>query len=384
MKIALYAHGGSENHGCEALVRSTIHTLGEEAHQYRILSEHPEEDIIYHLDQIAEISATQDLPSKGLRHLMYLIKMKIYKSDRVYYEDIYRSFASRIGNVDLALAVGGDNYCYRGFLERFGVQNRMLVSKGIRTVLWGCSIDPERINDAMVKDLSLYSFVTVRESITYNALINAGLKNVYLIPDTAFNLPKIEQPLPSELSGKDSVGINMSPLITGHESTHGITLANYEHLISHILNTTNMSVMLIPHVVWSHNDDRIPLTQLYDKFKSTGRIVMLDDHDCCTIKGYISRCRFLVAARTHASIAGYSTGVPTLVVGYSVKARGIATDLFGTDQNYVVPVSSLKDANDLSEAFGWMMQYEGEIRKKYDSNLTRYIGRLAKVKEILK
>ncbi|MFR4670990.1 MAG: hypothetical protein ACLT69_14285 [Intestinibacter bartlettii] len=55
------------------------------------------------------------------------------------------------------------------------------------------------------------------------------------------------------------------------------------------------------------------------------------------IKGYISRCR-LYRARTHATIAAYSTCVPTLVIGYSVKAKGIAKDIFGTYENYVLPV----------------------------------------------
>lgn len=44
-------------------------------------------------------------------------------------------------------------------------------------------------------------------------------------------------------------------------------------------------------------------------------------------KDLISRCELLVCCRTHASIAGYSTGVPTLVAGYSVKSQGIGLDL---------------------------------------------------------
>ena len=38
----------------------------------------------------------------------------------------------------------------------------------------------------------------------------------------------------------------------------------------------------------------------------------------------------------------YSSCVPTLVVGYSVKARGIARDIFGTEDRYVLPVQSLQ------------------------------------------
>ena len=44
MNIALYAHGGSGNHGCEALVRSTILAIGTEGNQYTVFSERPQDD----------------------------------------------------------------------------------------------------------------------------------------------------------------------------------------------------------------------------------------------------------------------------------------------------------------------------------------------------
>lgn len=75
------------------------------------------------------------------------------------------------------------------------------------------------------------------------------------------------------------------------------------------------------------------------------------DATCEELKGFISRCRLFVGARTHATIAAYSTCVPTLVAGYSVKARGIAKDLFGSEENYVLPVQSLKNKDDLVKGF---------------------------------
>jgi colanic acid/amylovoran biosynthesis protein len=84
--------------------------------------------------------------------------------------------------------------------------------------------------------------------------------------------------------------------------------------------------------------------------------------NCSELKYIISKCRFLIAARTHASIAAYSTCVPTLVVGYSVKAKGIAKDIFGTDDNYVIPVQSLKENGDLIKAFKWIQENEDKIR----------------------
>jgi colanic acid/amylovoran biosynthesis protein len=63
-----------------------------------------------------------------------------------------------------------------------------------------------------------------------------------------------------------------------------------------------------------------------------------------------------VGARTHATIAAYSSCVPTLVVGYSVKARGIARDIFGSEENMVIPVQSLEHEDDLVNAFKYIQE----------------------------
>ena len=55
MKIGLYAHGGSGNHGCEAIVRSTLKLLG--GNEYTIFSERPDDDIYYGLDKFARVVA---------------------------------------------------------------------------------------------------------------------------------------------------------------------------------------------------------------------------------------------------------------------------------------------------------------------------------------
>ena len=88
------------------------------------------------------------------------------------------------------------------------------------------------------------------------------------------------------------------------------------------------------------------------------------DGNCCELKGYIARCRFFVGARTHATIAAYSTCVPTLVVGYSVKSRGIAQDLFGTEEGYVLPVQGLGSVDDLKLSFQGMLEKETQEKSK--------------------
>jgi polysaccharide pyruvyl transferase WcaK-like protein len=144
-----------------------------------------------------------------------------------------------------------------------------------------------------------------------------------------------------------------------------------------------MKVCLIPQLVWEHNNDRIPLQYLYDKFRESGRVCMIRDGSCCELKGYIARCRFFVGARTHATIAAYSSGVPTLVVGYSVKSRGIARDLFGTEENYVLPVQELKTDTDLTQAFCWLVENEGNIKKIYNHSLAQYVKSAYASKDML-
>ena len=188
----------------------------------------------------------------------------------------------------------------------------------------------------------------------------------------AVQLMAKELPLPEGFALGNTVGINVSPMIQDNEKKSGVTMENYKELISFIIQNTDMQIALIPHVVWERNDDRGPVHELYRAFADTGRVAEIGDGGCEELKGFIGRCRFFVGARTHATIAAYSMGVPTLVVGYSVKARGIARDLFGTEENYVLPVQSLEKKDDLTKGFRWLLSHEKEVREKLGEVMPGY------------
>jgi polysaccharide pyruvyl transferase WcaK-like protein len=249
----------------------------------------------------------------------------------------------------------------------------MIRKTGAKTVLWGCSIDEESITPEVRTDLEKFDLITARETISYDTLKKVN-PNTVLVADPAFVLDKIQLPLPEGFAENNTVGINISPLIMNYGDGHMI-LTNYEQLVEYILNETDMHICLIPHVVWEGNNDLIPIEHLYEKYAGSGRICKLGDCNCMELKGFISRCRYFVGARTHATIAAYSTCVPTLVVGYSVKSRGIATDLFGTDENYVVPVQSLQEAGKLTEMFMWFRKNESEIRTSLQKIMPEYQNR---------
>lgn len=374
MRIGLYAHGGSGNHGCEALVRSTIRLFGE--HDYALFSERPEEDFRFGLDSLAKVHSSQNTLPKGLGYLAYAAEMKWKKEDSVYWRWLYRGFERKIKDLDLALAIGGDNYCYSGFVDRFSVLNRKLAKEKIPLVLWGCSIDKERLCANVLEDLRRYRLIVARESITFRNLKDAGVDHVLLMPDPAFILEAKDTSLPTGFIPGNMVGLNVSPLIIRQEPEPGSVLRNCRQLINDVLQQTDMGVALIPHVVWQDNDDRQPLYSLYEEFASSGRVLMVGDNDAPSIKEIIRQCRFLIAARTHASIAGYSTGVPTIVMGYSVKSRGIATDLFGSADHYVLPVKEMRAGNELTLAFRWLITNEDRIRTLYNSRISTYLSGL--------
>ena len=101
------------------------------------------------------------------------------------------------------------------------------------------------------------------------------------------------------------------------------------------------------------------------------------------MKYIISKCDLFIGARTHSTIAAYSTRIPTLVLGYSVKSRGIAKDIFGTYENYVLPVSDLDSDQYLVDGFKWLYNNQEDIRNRLDKRIPEYINEAKKTSEIL-
>lgn len=373
MQIILYPHGGSANHGCEALVRASRKILSE--YEIVLSSQNPDEDELYGLKNICRIINERNKINRY--SLTYWIaRLRFFFGDNDAFERVtYKKLLNAITSEGMALSFGGDNYCY-GKPCYIYIMNRLLHKKNVPTILWGCSIEPDNIDDEMIADLKGYKHIFTRESITYCALIDNELSNVSLFPDPAFQLDRVDLPLPDGFIEGNTVGINVSPMIISYEKNKGQTLENYINMMQHIIDNSDMNIALIPHVVWADNDDRVPLHILYEHFKDTGRVLVIEDCNAEEMKGYIARCRFMVVARTHASIAAYSTCVPTLVVGYSVKAKGIAKDIFGTFENYVVPVQALSVGNELSTSFRWLQDNEKKIRNHLSDFMPGYCSRV--------
>jgi len=332
----MYFHGGSGNHGCEALFKTLKELCS--LNDIELYSYRPEEDA----------------------HLGCNVRKTNLNTD-----ELDTSYP-----VDtIAISMGGDNYCYRGAVKPLEKYNIEFHNKGVKTALIGCSITPELI-PTIIDDLQRYDLITAREGITYKTLKDNDI-NCKLIPDSAFILETKEVDFDDR--GKEWIGINASSL-----TKSSMTIENYKVLIDYILKDTNFNIMLIPHVVQSHNDDLESLQNLYINKE---RMVMVKG-DCNELKGYISKCKMVVTARTHVSIASYSLCVPTLVLGYSVKSLGIATDLFGTTENYVKPMDELKDSGELKKGFIWIIENYDGIKKHLEEIMPEYKNRCYELRDV--
>lgn len=368
MKCVMYMHGGSGNHGCEAIVRTSAALLGGPENVILWSLAKQEDETFGAASQVERIVVSEELSRFSPAYFEALVRRKVLHQ----VDANLRVFLKKLFKGNVAISVGGDNYCYSWSADQAVKLNREIRKYAKATVLWGCSIDPEAITPEIQEDLAKYDLITAREPITYELLKTIN-PNTIRVADPAFTLERVDLSVPEGFLVGNTVGVNVSPLIMKYGTDGNLILANYERMIRCILEKTDMNVCLIPHVVWEYNDDREPCRILFEKFRDTGRVCMVDGGNATELKGYIARCRFFAGARTHATIAAYSSCVPTLVVGYSVKSRGIARDLFGSEDNYVLPVQDLKAENDLADAFCWLMERETEIRTTLERVIPGYI-----------
>lgn len=362
MKIMMFAHGGSLNRGCEAIVRSSTNIIKNRLQGARVYlaSGKPDTDkVINNLDEVFDASSVS-LKKYTKEWFVSSLQAKFLKDESYALRAMEGKTIERIKDVDVCLSIGGDNYCYGEQPALYEI-DKTVKKKGKKLVLWGCSIGEEDMSEQKLSDLKNFDLILARETLTYKMLQGKGLKNIKLCADPAFTMDKEELDLPEGWQENNTIGINFSPLVWKRNRE---SYAALSELINHILITTDMTIALTPHVIVDGNNDYEVLYDFFKLYKHTGRVIILPDNlNATQYKGYIARMRFFIGARTHATIAAYSTFVPTMVLGYSIKSRGIAKDLFG-EEKLVLSINEISDGTKLKKKFEEMVKEEKEIKQK--------------------
>jgi polysaccharide pyruvyl transferase WcaK-like protein len=216
----------------------------------------------------------------------------------------------------------------------------------------------------MVNHLRKFSLILARETRTLTYLKNLGLENLALVADPAFLLKP--EPLPGFSVPANTVGVNLSPL-TSWRGTDGdlekwcIVCAKFVEKLQARFN----NILLIPHVASPQpfNDDPTFLAQVYSALSCKKGVTLLEQFPSAgSLKWIISQCELFIGARTHATIAALSTGVPTLSLAYSQKAWGLNQDIFG-HTDYCYDVSELEAEERVDRAVTLFCKQRDAIRE---------------------
>lgn len=383
MKYCFPIHLDGGNRGCEAIAKGTALILGESKDRLIGLCT----DVA--LDSRLGVGEYVTLVSARKSKLLFRIRFKLYrlfvrdaeKRKCYLYRYRYEGFLNGMDCHDLMLSTGGDMLCYENNQVNYTVD--YVHAKGRKSVLWGCSVGEDDLTPEKLRSLKHFSLIYARETLTRDVLAGHGVKNVVVYPDPAFVLQPEVCELPSCFNDEEVVGLNLSNYVMGGFSLNSEFAQEVKSLIDHILDKTCYRILLIPHVLWESQDDRIvcnALTKLY----SNPRISILDSENSnyCQIRFAISHCRFFIGARTHSVISAYSTGVPSIAIGYSIKARGLVKDLG-------LPEWTLVDSKHFSKgqlvgSFKELCRQEDAVRNQLNREMENYKNKLSEIKKELR
>lgn len=377
-------HVGCGNRGCEGIIRGTINILKPEKSNVYLL-EMNEKELIN--DNKLNISDIANLHVRDKNSLVIKIMHKLRLCEKKYYINPYKAFFNLTDNQSVVFFSGGDLYCYDDTVKQNYYIQKYLNKKNIDTVLWGASIEKKQLTRNVVEQMKNFKFIICRESLSIENLESANIKeNVFLVPDPAFSLEPIVTKLPSCFNDRKVIGINISNMVNGGGTDLNTKFGrNIINLIEYILATTNDNILLIPHVIWSRQDDQIIIQELMNKISCSERVSTLSIHNLgyLEIRYIIGHCRLFIGARTHSVVSAYAMHIPTLALGYSIKARGIAKDL-NINSNLVFDTRNILNDYELCDHFSYLVQNELQISRGLEKEMVDYVKTSYDSYEILK
>jgi polysaccharide pyruvyl transferase WcaK-like protein len=392
-KFYIAGHESLYNRGCEALVRSIVSILREQF---------PDCECYVPSMQI-ELDRAQwpDAEASGVRFIesprmpgQIIWWSRAYKrlpglaTRWIPMPDMSAHYVNLIQQCDALIMTGGDvlslDYS-AGSLLRWVMQAETALRRQIPVVLWASSIGPfsanARIESFMARHLARYASLSTRESDSQTYAQSLGLSSVQTA-DPAFVLkPQVFDiaPILPEAGTEGILGFNTSHLIAKYRKTPASVAALENDTLAFwrsVLDNSGLSILLVPHVDpldgGAMHSDTVYMNRLLAQLgDSSGRIRLAPRTlNAAQLKHLISHCRYFIGARTHSTVAALSTGVPTLSIAYSVKAKGINRDLFG-DLRYLLETPAVSQAT-LTAGLARLVADEQAIRAVLASKIPQW------------
>lgn len=404
MKFYLAGQHNFGNRGCEALVRSI----------FDITQERFPEAAFYVPTLNAELDQAQwpELVARGGEFTpTALVPPSIKWWNRVasrlpaiirLWEPSYTPVAeirAAFANCDAVLMTGGDNISLDYGLGSLFLWSGLMDAarrEGLPTMLFAASVGPfsqrPGVEYWMVRHLKRYSAIAVRESESLAYLEKRGIDNAVQVADPAFCLKAqpVDVGAPYDQVTSGVLAFNVSPLISASwQKAHpgGSLIEECVAFIQRILRETDLAVALLPHVDpldgGSFNSDSAFMRQILARCDAnSGRLGLVRQGlNAGQLKHLIGSSRYLIAARTHATIAGWSQLVPTVSIAYSIKARGLNKDLFDS-LDYVLETPRLSRKT-LWKHYRQLAERESTIRAQLAERIPVWRSRARRSAELL-
>lgn len=389
MKFYFPIHLDGGNRGCEGIAKGTALILNEtKANLVGLCRNIPLDTQLGIANFITLIPyKTLTLHEKVYNKIIKVLKI-LHIGRHLKYKEVDQMslFLSYVPSDSIMVSTGGDMMCYDDSSPSIS-SVKLAKEKGIKTVLWGCSMGKENLTPKKEIALKNFSLIYARETLSYNFFKSIGLKNVICFPDPAFVLDSEICILPDCFSRTEEiVGLNLSNFIIGNNGLNSPFGNEVRKLLSYIFDNTDIHVLLVPHVMWQGQDDRLICNVIVSEFKNyLSRISVLDSErrNYLQIRYVISKCHSFIGARTHAVISAYSTCVPAIALGYSIKSKGIAKDLNLPDELVVDTVNEIKP-DQLLNSFLFLEENYSTIKSHLQEIMPAYRKKAYQVREIVK
>lgn len=388
MKYFFPVHLDGDNRGCEGIAKGTAVLLGEPKESLIGLCRNIPLDTKLGIDKYVTLVPYKQLPfllnikNKFIKlgKLLHLCPSTKYAS-----VDQMRIFIDQMEDCDVMLSTGGDMFCYND--KQPSITSCLYAKeKGVKSILWGCSMGPQDLTPIKEKALRSFSLIYARESLSYEFFKSLGLKNVVCLPDPAFVLEPEPVELPDIFSNAEVIGLNLSNLTVGSFNLNTPFGREVKRFVEHILKHTSKKILLIPHVMWEGKGDyqiSSAVLSAFPNVKDRISILESDNYNYLQIRYIISKCWCFIGGRTHAVVSAYSTCVPTIALGYSIKARGIAKDL-GLSDKLVLDCKGSIAPDILIDRYEYLSEHYMEIKKHMDDIMPPYCRKPYEIRTILK
>ena len=383
MKYYFPIHLDGGNRGCEAIAKGTALLLMAKKEDLLGLCRDISMDTKLGIDDYVTLIRPIVSP------LLSRIKNKVIRLFHLPYTqemlDPGIVFLENMEDGDVLISTGGDMMCYGN--NNVITTNNYVHSRGLKSILWGCSMGHENLTPEKEETLHNFSLIYARESLSYEFFRSLGLNNVCLFPDPAFILEPEMCVLPECFKKEEVVGINLSNYVLGDFSLNTPLGKEVVKMLDYIVNETELQVLLIPHVVWDFSGDRqndkLIASIVMKRYGMTGRfsVMDIDNLNYCQIRYIISQCRMFVGSRTHAVISAYATCTPALALGYSIKSKGIAKDLGLSDKLVVDSKHICSDC--LVDSFKFLETHEADVRQRLGMVIPAYIETTYGIRDVM-